>query len=102
MRTRFGWCHATTHTPYAHFEKADCVAFTIWASEARPLPPKVCGDTRDGYTCTLAPHAPRIDHAQVGHVAEVPYTIAFWNYGHGITRLDAVVVVTPFPKDRIA
>lgn len=59
-----------------------------------------CGDTRDGFTCTLAPHSERVDHAEQvvapGGVRAASYTRAFWNYGHGITRFDGIVVTDPY------
>lgn len=39
----------------------------------------ICGDQRDGYTCTLAPHVPEVDHTEVRDAGpRRAYTAAFW------------------------
>lgn len=38
MRTRYGWCWNPQHGPYAHFHQSTCTDFTVWASQAPPLP----------------------------------------------------------------
>jgi len=70
-------------------------------------PTTTCGDSRDGFTCTLAPHDPtRVDHAEQviapNGVRAASYTRAFWNYGQGITRLDRVIVVDPYLNSAVA
>lgn len=51
-----------------------------------------CDDTRDGFTCAHLRHH-KGDHAETRWVSNIPYTVAFWGYGDGITGLDRVVVV---------
>lgn len=54
----------------------------------------ICGAQREGYTCTLAPHADTIDHTEIRERSGgIVYTAAFW--GSTITNTGKVTALYP-------